>query len=510
VRLGTALALTALSGSLYGLAFPPPGLWPLAWVALVPFLLAVRASGPRRAIGLGALLGVAASYGVGTWMPDAVINYYEQPFVVGVVVFLACAVLQSSWQFAGFALLYRQLARRRSALAPLLVGAAWTAAELARAKPVIGNPWAMLGYSQASVPLLVQIADLGGIFAVGFLVATANAAIASWWSARRMPAERAAARAGLAVAAAVVLGAIGYGTVARRSLDAGPAPRAVPVAAAQANLDLGVQWKPEFYGANLAAYADLTLRAVADRPAQLVVWPESALTFFLESEPAYRAYLGALLARANAQLLTGGPRAIIDGDGRPPRYLNAAFVLSRAGAIEATYEKRFLVPFAEYFPLPQLDFLRRQFGKVREFTPGTRQAPLPTVAGEAGIMICNEAMLGEYAIDRVEHGAEWLVALANDSWVGRRQYADIALAMTQVRAVEVRRWLVRASTSGPSAIVDPAGRLVDRRDFGTQGFVRGDVVPRRGLTIYARLGDAFAWGCAVVALAAAVLGAKYR
>ena len=139
-----------------------------------------------------------------------------------------------------------------------------------------------------------------------------------------------------------------------------------------------------------------------------------------------------------------------------------------------------------------------------------RQAPLPTVAGAAGIMICNEAMLGEHAIDRVEHGAEWLVALANDSWVGRRQYADIALAMTRVRAVEVRRWLVRASTSGPSAIVDPAGRIVDRRAFGTEGFVRGDVVPRRGLTVYARLGDAFAWGCAAVALTIAVVGRRRK
>src|SRR5262250_1955525 len=109
MRLGTAVALTALSGALYGLAFPPVGWWPLAWVALVPFLVAVRSGGVRRGLGLGALLGVVSSYGVGTWMPNAVINYYDQPFVVGVVVFLACAALQSSWQFAGFALLYRRL-----------------------------------------------------------------------------------------------------------------------------------------------------------------------------------------------------------------------------------------------------------------------------------------------------------------------------------------------------------------------------------------------------------------
>jgi apolipoprotein N-acyltransferase len=502
VRLATAASLTALSGALYGLAFPPVGWWPLAWVALVPFLVAVRESTPRRALGLGLLLGIAVSVGVGTWMPIAVINYYDQSFAIGVAVFLACALLQASWQYAGFAFLFGRLARRPSALAPVLVAAAWTAAELARVKPVVGNPWALLGYSQTRVPLLVQTADLGGVYAVGFLVALLNAAVAGYWSARRDAAERAPARAGMAVAMLVLAGAVVYGAVVTRRLDAGDA-RPVPVAAAQANLDLGTQWKPEFYGANLGAYAELTLRAVAPRPARIVVWPESALTFFIESEPAYRAYLATLLTRADAELLTGGPRAVSAGAGAA-QYLNAAFVVSARGTVEATYEKRYLVPFAEYFPLPQLDFLRREFGLVREFTPGTRQAPLPTVAGPAGVMICNEAMLGEHAIDRVAHGAEWLVALANDSWVGQRQYADIALEMTRLRAVEMRRWLVRSSTSGPSAIVDPAGRIVERRAFDAAGFVRGDVVPRRGVTVYARIGDALAWTAALIAVVGAL------
>ena len=505
MRTGTAVALTALSGALYGLAFPPVGWWPLAWIALVPFLIAVRASGPRRALALGALLGVTASYGVGTWMPAGVINYYQQPFAVGAAIFLVCALVQSSWQFAGFALLYRRLAERGAGLAPLAVAGAWTAAELARAKPAVGNPWALLGYSQARVPLLVQTADLAGVYAVGFAVAAMNAALAGWWTSRGRDDARAAGRAGIAVAALLVLAVIAYGAVAERALDAEPRPGGVPIAAAQGNLDLGVQWQPEFYGANLGAYADLTLEAVARRPARLVVWPESALTFFIESEPVYRAYIGRLLTRADAELLTGGPRAMTDGDGRA-HYLNAAFVLSRTGAVEATYEKRFLVPFAEYFPLPQLDLLRRRFGKVREFTPGTLQAPVPTVAGPAGVMICNESMLGEYAIDRVRHGAEWLVTLTNDTWIGRQQYADIALEMARLRAVEVRRWLVRSSTSGPSAIVDPAGRIVDRLAFDARGFVAADVVPRRGLTLYARIGDAVAWAVAAAAIVLACVG----
>jgi len=116
------------------------------------------------------------------------------------------------------------------------------------------------------------------------------------------------------------------------------------------------------------------------------------------------------------------------------------------------------------------------------------------------MMICNEAMLGAEAVDRVRRGAEWLVTLTNDSWVGRRHYAEIAYAMVRLRAVEVRRWLVRASTSGPSAIVDPAGRAVERLDFDQTGFLTAGVVRRRDLTPYARVGDAFALACVGVTI----------
>jgi len=502
MRLGSAFALTTLSGVLYALAFPLVGWWPLAWVALVPFLVAVGAGDARHALGLGAWLGIVASYGVGTWMPDAVVNYYQQSIAVGVLMFLACALWQASWQYAGFAVLYRRLVGCGGAWGPLLVAAAWVSAEMARVIVPFGNPWALLGYSQTPVPLLVQTADLAGVHGISFVVAAANAALAGWWMARRRSAAaRRAARAGLGVVTIVAAATVVYGARALRDDAADHAP-ALPVAAAQANLDLGTQWKSEFYGANLRVYADLTLAAVASRPARLVIWPESALTFFLESEAVYRAYLAQLLARAGTTLLTGGPRLLSHDGGE--EYRNAAFLVSPAGEVQAVYDKGMLVPFAEYFPFSGSDLLRRQFGKVREFTPGGEQAPFATPIGTAGMMICNEAMLGSEAIDRVRRGAEWLVTLTNDSWVGRRQYADIALAMVRLRAVEVRRWLVRSSTSGPSVMIDPAGRIVDRVAFGTAGVARADVVPRRGLTIYARIGDAFAWGCVIVSVAAAL------
>lgn len=499
--LSTALAATALSGALYGIAFPPLGWWPVAWVALVPFLVAVHESGALRAAGLGVVLGIVASYGVGMWMPSGVVTYYQQPLLVGLAVFLACALAQAAWQFAAFALAYRRIGPETAGAAgPLLAAAAWTAAELARAKPVFGNPWALLGYSQTPVPLVVQIADVSGVYGIGFTIALVNAALAGCWVALRRGADRRAAVRGLGIAGAVVALVLAYGAAAARRVAAGETARSTPVLAVQGNLDLGTQWRPEFYGQNLAAYTQLTLDAVSTHPAALVVWPENALTFFLEREPTYRQHLAAVLQRARAELVTGGPRLVAEhGDGGGD-FRNVAFLVAPSGDVRGSYEKRTLLPFAEYFPLPRLDFLRRRFGKVRQFRPGNTLALLPTPVGAAGVMICNEAMDGLDAVERVRAGAQWLVTLTNDSWIGQRHYADIALTMARLRAVEVRRWLVRASTAGPSAVVDPMGRIVDHRVFGVAGWVRGDVVARDDLTIYARIGDGFAWGAALVAV----------
>jgi apolipoprotein N-acyltransferase len=490
MRLAAALALTILAGALYGLAFPPVGWWPLAWVALVPFLTAVAASRARRAAGLGVVLGIAASYGVGTWMPAAVVSYYQQPFAVGIVVFLACALWQASWQFALFALAWRRLAQRPRAWAPFAAGAAWVAAEVARGHVPFGNPWALLGYSQTAAPLLVQTADIAGIYGPSFVLATVSAGLALAW-------RRALAFHTLAPVAALVAAVLAYGGMRLAAEDRRTAGTTTPVVAVQGNLDLGTQWKSEFYGANLSAYAKLTSNALATAPAPLVVWPESALTFFLETDRLYHASIAQYLASVGTTLLTGGPRVMADG-GRES-FRNAAFVVAPTGTIDAVYEKETLVPFAEYFPLGD-GLLRRQFGKVREFTPGHLQAPMATPVGTAGVLICNEAMVGATARARVRDGAAWLVTLTNDSWVGRRHYADIALAMVRARAVETRRWLVRASTSGPSAIVDPAGRIVDRVPFGTAGTVRASIEPRTDHAPYATVGDVFAWGCVLLTI----------
>jgi apolipoprotein N-acyltransferase len=261
----------------------------------------------------------------------------------------------------------------------------------------------------------------------------------------------------------------------------------------QGNVSLGTRWRSEFYGRNLDVYLEGTWEALSKRPGAVVFWPEAALTFLLEEEPDYARAIARVLAAGDAELVAGGVRN--GGSAEAPRYFNTIFAIDPAGVVRARYDKQVLVPFTEYFPLRRIDLLRRSFERVRVFAHGGPAALLPTRAGPAGVLTCNEAMQSELAAERVHAGARLLVNPSNDTWVPQRVFADHLFDLVALRAVEQRRFLVRASTSGPSAIVDPWGRVQARSEPFARAVVQGWVVPRSELTPYARVGDAFALAC---------------
>lgn len=482
-----ALLLTVASAVAYPHCFPTHALRWLAWVVLVPFLLALgRTRSWRDAALLAWVWSVVAAYGLNDWFPRAVSGYFLQHAAVGWGFFFAVSTA-AAVPYMAFAVWHRALRPLPGPVQPLVVAAGWVAAELARTLGPLGDPWALLGYSQAGVGVVLQVADLAGVHGMTFPLAAANAALAA----------RPPRASGIVAAAAAATLVVGYGA-ARLSTRAPADARGVAVAVVQGNLDPGSQWRDDLYGVNLEEYLGLSADAIVRARPALVVWPESAVTFFLDDEPAFRSVIARHLAVGGAELLTGGPRH--DG-ASPPRYFNAAFLVGPDGGVRGRYDKQSLLPFAEYFPL-RVDVLRRRFGRVREFSPGGPAALLPTAAGPAGVVICNEALFPGPVAARVRDGAALLVVLANDSWLGDARYAEQAFDMAVVRAVEQRRFLVRASTSGPSAVVDPAGRVLARSAFSATSVIGGAVEARSARTVYGRAGDAFAWGCVAVAVAA--------
>jgi apolipoprotein N-acyltransferase len=483
-------------------------------VCLVPALLAFRSAGPSATLALGWLWSVLLAYGVGDWMPAAIVDYYRQSPAVGWAFFFAVSTLMATPYHLAFLFAWRALASAsdRGRLArpalPLLAACAWCAGELLRARlftgtsAFIGNPWGLLGYSQVGWPALVQIAAITGIYGVGFAVASANVAIAE--ALRALTCGR-RARGALALCAAGMLP--GLAVVAYGAWVLGPegesAARAAPerrVAIVQAAADADSRWQPDHYGRHLDLYLALTNAAIRRAAPRIVFWPEGAMTFFLDDEPIYRAAIGTVLAPAGAELLAGGARQEARAAGA--RYFNSVFLLGPDAEVKARYDKQRLVPFGEYFPLRSVGSLRRRFEPVRSFSPGRGAGHLPTRLGLAGIAMCNEAMLPEVVAGRVAEGADFLVNPSYDSWIPGARFAEQQLDIVSVRAIEHGLPLVRASTSGPSALIDARGRVVARTALGERRALIGDLPAAAGPTPYTRVGDAFGSTClALVALA---------
>jgi apolipoprotein N-acyltransferase len=487
------------------MAFPPTGWLPLAWAALAPFFVALRSGGLGRATLLTWLWCLVAAWVIGDWFATSVADYFQQPMPLAVALFFGVFTVMAGPYYLAAALSYRVLARRFTALLPLLAAAAWVMAELGRGRLFtgtalfIGNPWGLLGYSHADSLVLMQVASLTGVYGVSFALACTNAALAELWIAWREPARRDRAAGAFLLAPLPAALCLAYGTVVLNgAVDVGEGDATpVTVAVAQGNVDVGARWRPEAYGQNLDTYLRLTAAAAERARPRIVFWPEAALTFFLESEDLYRRGIARFLRAADLQLVTGGPRAF--GPGRD-RYTNSVYVLEGDGSLSARYDKEYLVPFAEYFPL-RVDVLRRSFGRIRYFERGEKVDPIPTRAGPAGVLICNESMLPEAARRRVRDGAVYLLNPSNDTWISDEKYTEQQLDIAVVRAVEQRRWLVRASTSGPSALVDPYGRVRARTPGLEKALLVGEIVPSSELTVYARVGDAFAFACVAAVLA---------
>jgi apolipoprotein N-acyltransferase len=508
-RLLIALAATALSGAIHALAFPPYSLRPCAWIALAPFFWALRSVGLRAGLFLAWFWAVFASSFVADALPAAVETYFLQPKLASYAFAVFVWGVTGSLYYMGFAWLYRGLVRSGAVARPLLVGAAWAVFELLRGRFLtgsgffVGNPWALIAYSQVGWDALVQVASLTGVYGISFLIASMNAA----W-VELLPRESAPLRSrlgALAAPALLVAASLGFGAWSLRSADTKAAPT-VSVAIVQGNVEIGSVWRSDYYGRNLDVYLRLTAQALPERPA-LVLWPESALSFFLEEEPLYQRAIARLLAAGDVELVVGGPRRVKPADD-DAGYSNSVFLMQPDGRLTGRYDKQYLVPFAEFFPLRGLDFLRRRFERVRVFEPGGATPPLPTRAGRAGVLICNEAMLPEAARERVREGAEILFVPSNDTWIDDPDWAALMFDMVSLRAVEQRRYLVRASSSGPSAIIDPYGRVLTRSEPMTQATLLGRVAPRSELSLYARVGDAFVGLCAVALIVAVRRGRR--
>jgi apolipoprotein N-acyltransferase len=443
-----AYGLSVATGALYFLGFPSLDLWPFSLVAFVPLIVALEGQKPRRALGLGFTAGLVMNALGLYWLYPTMRRFSELP----VPVCVALTLLVCGYQGLRIGVLGWLYARARSRAWPWVPGLAvsFVASELVY--PLI-FPWYFGACAHRVLPLL-QWAEVGGPIAVGLLLFAPNIAIADAVVARLR--RRPFRPRGLAVGLAIPVAAAIIGQAQAWYIDwrVSSAER-VHVGLAQANLPPpALRDRVERFRREMRITQELRRQNV-----DFVVWTETVVLGVPEQHA--EAYLQTLFTRQlGVPTLIGA--VLTRGEGRERRLLNSALATGQDGKLTGRYEKHLLFPVGERLPLfDSFPGLYAWLPNAMNFAPGTSLEPIQLAGHPVTVLICYEDIFPGFVNDAVNRGRpEMLINLTNDAWFGDTSEPWMHLALAKFRAVEHRRYLLRATNSGVSAVIDPAGRIV--------------------------------------------------
>jgi apolipoprotein N-acyltransferase len=498
---------SALSGFILVACFPKLNLHPLVWIASLPLLLVLAGeSSPWRAFAWAYLSGAIFLAGSCYWFVAVTRQYGGLSLSLALTALLAFVVVFSVF-FGAFGLVVGVAARRSPALALLLSPFAWVAMELARAHLITGFPWDLLGYGVHFAGLR-QIACVTGVYGLSFLAASTSA-LGAWAFLRwrtRWPR--------LALGGWVALLVIGNWALAP------------PVPTKGLNLALLVQpnvpldeaaavvWAPWLNPANLNQLVNMSLGALSaeertagvalDEKGQqravappVIIWAENPAPFYFTRDQVFRNAVERMARQAGAYVVVNTVIALAGGHSE---ITNSAVVVDPAGREILQYDKIHLVPFGEYVPSWAFpDKIGKITAEVGNFVPGTSYRVAPTPEGAIGVFICYEDIFPQLVRRIALAGAQVMVNISNDTWYGDSPAAFQHLEMARLRAIENRRYLLRATNDGITALIDPYGRVEKQIARHRATVLPANFSYRRDETFYTRRGDVFAWLCTALA-----------
>ena len=490
------------------MGFPRFGHPAFAWIALVPLLISLApgwrsraraGSGPLRATALGFVAGFIHFTGTIYWTSAVMSQFGDLPTPIAVLLMLLLSAYMALYP-AIAALILHRLVSRFGVRALLLSPAVWVTTELGRSYLFTGFPWVLLGYSQATVLPVAQLASLFGVYGLSALVVLVNAGLALFVVGRGPDRWRPA------VAAAALVAVVAFwGSARLRGSELVREGSPLKVALVQGNIPQEEKWDPAHAPAILQRYVEMTRQAAAGG-ARFIVWPESSLPFYFQEDPAGGDVVRRLAYETRAYILVGSDQ-VERGD--PAKYFNAAFLVTPDGTVGGIYRKMHLVPFGEYVPLKDVLFFAAPLVEaVSDFSPGGELVMLPVGGRPVSTAICYEVVYPGLAREAVARGSQLLTTITNDAWYGRTSAPWQHWEQASLRAVEQGRYLARSANTGISGIVDPYGRVVGRSNLFEPAVVQGEVRLLEGRTVYGRIGDLLAYVLALLTLAS-VLAARY-
>jgi apolipoprotein N-acyltransferase len=511
-------ALAVLSAFLLVLSFPDFNLWPVAWVGLVPLLVAVvRVRRAGQAFALGWLAGALFFYGSCWWLTHSMIHYGGLPRPVAYALLVPVVLIVGLFP-ATFAFALARLCARWGVYALLAAPPLWAASEWARLGAT-GQLWNAVGYSQAFHPDIIQPATWGGVYAVGFFIVVTNAVIAL------LLLRRDARSFNVAVLALIATGSIFLLQQFSGHPDSSSEPNVdAVVIAVQPNVSVNFARSTEEIAALVNRHLTMSADALgewerkqagedrredvqsaqsgdaierAQSVPRLVVWPESPMNFAYAKDEEFQTLVGQFARAERTNVIFNSLEPAPAGGA-----YNSAVMVNEAGRLVAQYDKIRLLPFGEYVPLP------RWFppawlvsGIVGDFTPGANYTLLPLGATRAGVFICFESAFPSIARRFTDAGADVLINISNDGYLGETPVLRQHLANAVMRAVENRRTILRVTNTGISAHISPRGEVSDATG-SFEPATRTWTIARAtgGKTFYTRHGDLFVALCAAFSI----------
>lgn len=461
------LLICLLAGALSPLGFAPFD-WPIIMgLSLVLLVLCwQQAETSKRALVYGWLFGFAM-FSIGiywTYISIHTTSGAPKPLAIAAVFGLS-AVLALFPAFTGF--FARRFNVHQGNMAMICIPGIWVLFEWIKSWLLTGFPWLSIGYSQTET-WLGGYAPIVGIYGVSWVLLSIATAVAFILMPTLSVHERMMdqlhklptnLRVQAAVRASLTL-LIGLGLCQISWTEVEEGASAQRVALLQGNIPQAEKWKPEMRSPTLIRYHQMVVDQLKQNPdIKLIVLPEVALPGPKQAPDIdyVMRSLDRLAKERDTTLIIGANNALeVEGEIKTS---NAVFV---RGASQGEYNKRHLVPFGEYFPVP--DFVRQWLKSMKlpfnDFAAGSREQAYPEINGRpVGMSICFEDVFGEELADALPE-ASVLINVTNDAWFGDSFARPQHLQIAQMRAKELGRYLLRATQNGTSAIISPQGELL--------------------------------------------------
>ncbi len=495
--------LAAGSAGLLILAFPDFELWYLAWFGLVPLMWAIdrEQASTRRSFMLGWLFGIIFFFGTCWWLTFAPITYAAFPPILAYFL-LFCVTVVAGVFPAIFAGVLSILLRKFGAWAFLAAPFVWVFTEFLRYW-ITGNNWNAIGYSQAFSGYLDGLAPVGGVLLVSFYAVLISASILfsekmrkGGWVFQRfvfiLP--------GVIIVIPLWLSSAAYWNrpdpVTRFHDD--PVRTIVAI---QPNVPMSglTHEKRNEYRRRHVDSAESALAEIAYPDgfhirSTTVIFPESPMNFMYEDDPEFQKFISEFATRNNVSVLFNSA----EPDTSNGKYFNSAVMVGADGNKAEQYDKIYLLPFGEAVP----SFLEGIVpGFVGNFSYGSEYDLLPLGDAKAGVMICFESHFGQLSREYVRRGADVIIEMTNDGYLGPTPVLRQHLANAVFRAVETNRPVLRATNVGITAYINERGQIVDPAESYVENVRVWSVAKSDGgQTFYVKYGDWFAWLCSIVTI----------